>query len=69
MRKSSPCLTSTWSAPPSPKEGEGGTPPPPPKMLKNDVFAGGPEGVDKNMKNTPHFLRIYRKIDLAIDGL
>ena len=33
------------------------------------LFAGGPEGVDKNMKNTPPFLIIYRKNDLAIPAL
>ena len=32
-------------------------------------FAGGPEGVVKNMKNTPPFLIIYRKNHLAIGVL
>ena len=32
-------------------------------------FAGGPEGVVKNMKNTPPFLIIYRKNHLAIAAL
>ena len=32
-------------------------------------FAGGPEGVVKNMKNTLPFLIIYRKNHLAIDAL
>ena len=35
--------------------GRGGEGVPPPKRVKNDVFAGGPEGWLKNMKNTPHF--------------